>query len=165
MKIRSILTAAVLGGIATMAFAAQQVRFAAGHASVPLPDAFQVSASGEDLNATFGKAGDHQLEITLIKDLAGPGVADDSAVLFVEAQGRKKGVKVSRSGKRAVLMEAGQQEKRGDTTFQSAHWQIAVGTCLFTMTVTAPLPMSKELDEFLGESLNTIVQEISCGQS
>jgi hypothetical protein len=42
------------------------------------------------------------------------------------------------------------------------HWQMGVGNCAFTMTLTAPLPMSQELDAFLGEPLNTIVNKISC---
>ena len=30
------------------------------------------------------------------------------------------------------------------------------------MTLTAPLPLSKELDEFLGAPLNTVVNKLSC---
>ena len=162
MKNRIYLSIALLLGGAAVAIASQQARFSSGHASVPLPDNFTVTTRGEDLVATFGKDGDHMLELTLLKDLSAPGVPAGRAVEFVELQGEKLGVNVSRHGNRAVLMEGGERSKRNGKTFQAAHWQIAVDNCLFTMTVTAPLPMSKELDAFLGDPLSTLIQEISC---
>ena len=140
----------------------QNVSFASGRATVPLPGKFLVTTAEDGLLATFGADGDHRLELTLLDTLSNAQGASDLAVGFVQAQGAKKGVKVSTANGRAVLMESGAQEGREGKTFQSAHWQIAVGNCLFTMTVTAPLPMSKELDAFLGEPLNALVQELSC---
>ena len=162
MRFPIYLSAAMLLGGATVAMALQLSRFSSGHASAPLPDSFKVTARGEDLVATFGEDGDHMLELTLLKDLSGPGVPAGKAVAFVEMEGEKRGVDVKRDGNRAVLMEAGEQSRRKGKTFQAVHWQIAVDNCLFTMTVTAPLPMSKELDEFLGEPLNALMQGISC---
>ena len=81
---------------------------------------------------------------------------------FVKAQAKKRGVDVQSDGERAVLTEPGVKESRGGKVFQSMHWQIGVGNCVFTMTLTAPLPMSKELDEFLGAPLHSIVNELSC---
>lgn len=163
MRGHRYLAALVLLVCAPLALAAQKVSFASDKATVPLPESFRVSKAGDDLTAIFGVDGDHKLELTLLKDLSSAGGAKNRAVEFVASQAEKKGVKILRSEGRAVLMEAGAQEKRGEKTFQSVHWQIAVGNCLFTMTVTAPLPMSKELDAFLGDPLNAIGNEITCG--
>jgi len=162
MKTNRYLAALVLLVCAPLALAAQKVSFASGKATVPLPENFRVSTAGDDLVAIFGADGDHKLELTLLKDLSNAEGAKNRAVEFVEAQAEKKGLKILRSEGRATLMEAGAQEQRGGKTYQSVHWQIAVGNCLFTMTVTAPVPMSKELDAFLGDPLVAISNELAC---
>jgi hypothetical protein len=142
--------------------ASQVVRFSSDRASVPLPESFRVVVTGDDVVATFGADGDHTLEISLLAALSKPGAADNLALAFVKAQGEKKGANVLTDGERATFSEPGAKEKRGGKTYQAMHWQVGVGNCVFTMTLTAPLPMSNELDEFLGEPLNTIVNKLSC---
>jgi len=162
MKSHRLLAAVFLSGFSIMANASQLARFASDRASVPLPESFQVTVTGDDVVATFGADGDHTLEISLLADLSKPGGPHDLAFNFVKAQGAKKGAKVLSDGERAAFSEAGEQEKRGRRVYQAMHWQIGVGNCVFTMTLTAPLPMSKELDEFLGAPLNAIVNKVSC---
>lgn len=142
------------------ASATKVVQFAAGRATVPLPGSLSVTTSADGLAAVFGARKDHELELTLLQVM--PAGNDEIAAEFVEAQAKKKGLKVARFDDRAALMEAGGQEQRDGKTFQSAHWQIAVGRCLFTLTIVAPLPMSDELNDFLGAPLNQIVQELTC---
>lgn len=155
------LIALSLVALTMPAFARPPVTFSDGHAVAPLPDSFEIRSADEDLVATFGAKGDHQLQLSLLKDLSSIG-GQNLAVNFVNVQGQKKGIKVASDGERAVLMEAGERTSKGGKDFQSAHWQIAVGNCLFTMTVTAPLPMSKELDAFLGDPLNDLVNGLAC---
>ena len=142
--------------------ASQVIRFSSGRASVPLPESFRVVVTGDNVVATFGANADHTLELSLLAALSKPGGAADLGVEFVKTQGAKKGVKVMTDGERATFSEAGAQEKRGGKTYQSMHWQIGLGNCVFTMTLTAPLPMSEELDAFLGEPLDTIVNKVAC---
>ena len=142
--------------------ASQVIRFSSGRASVPLPDSFQVVVSGDDIAATFGPNGDHKLEVSLLADLSKPGASQTLALEFVKTQARKRSAKVQTDGERAVFSEPGAKETRDGRTYQAMHWQIGVANCVFTMTLTAPLPMSKELDEFLGGPLNAIVNELSC---
>ena len=129
---------------------------------MPMPDSFRVEVSGNDLTATFGPAADHTLEISFLADLSKPGASKTLALDFVKAQAKKRGVSVQTDDERAVFSEPGAQEARDGKTYQAMHWQIGVGNCIFTMTLTAPLPMSKELDEFLGGPLNKILNELSC---
>lgn len=145
-----------------MAAATQVVPFAGKRASVPLPDAYRVSTSDDGLIATFGADSDHTVELSLLGALPTSDKSQAQAIGFIQAQGKKKGAKVSSDGERAVFSEPGAQQRRDGKTYQAMHWQIGVGNCVFTMTLTAPLPMSKELDEFLGEPLNAIVNELSC---
>jgi len=152
----------ILLGISALASASQLVRFAADRATVPLPESFRVEVSGNDVVATFGAELDHKMELSLLAVIPNKGGARNLALTFIKEQGQKKGAKVHTDGKRAVFSEVGEQQEHGGKTFQSMHWQIGVGSCVFTMTLTAPLPMSKQLDEFLGEPLNTLVNEISC---
>ena len=148
-----------------MASATQVVTFAAERAPVPLPDAFRVSTSNDGLVATFGPGSDHTVELSLLGVLPGTGEPRARAIDFIQSQGKKKGAKVSSDGERAVFSEPGEQRQHDGKVFQAMHWQIGVGNCVFTMTLTAPLPMSKELDEFLGEPLNAIVNGLSCSAS
>jgi len=154
----------LLLGVSAVANASQLVRFASGRASVPLPESFRVVVSGDDLVATFGPEKDHKVEISLVAALDEKGGAKDLALLFIGEQAKKRGAKVNSDGERAVFSEAGDQWKEGGKVFQAMHWQLGVGNCVFTVTLTAPLPMSKELDIFLGEPLNEIVNGLACAK-
>jgi hypothetical protein len=162
MNSHRYFAAVLLLGVAVVANASQVIRFSSDRASVPLPESFRVAVTGDNVMASFGPDGDHTLELSLLTVLSKPGGATDLGVGFVKAQGEKKGAQVMTDGERATFSEAGGKEKRGGKTYQAMHWQIGVGNCVFTMTLTAPLPMSQELDAFLGDSLNTIVNELSC---
>ena len=162
MNSHRYFAAVLLWSVAMVANASQVIRFSSDRASVPLPESFRVVVTGDNVMATFGADGDHTLEISLLAALLKPDAATDLGLRFVKAQGEKKGAKVVSDGGRATFSEPGGKEKRGGKTFQAMHWQIGVGNCVFTMTLTAPLPMSQEFDAFLGEPLNTIVKELSC---
>jgi hypothetical protein len=161
MKSYGYLTGVFALGISMMAGAAQDVSFASDRASVPLPDSFRIEKTDDGLVATFGAERDHTVEITLLAVLSKPG-AQGLALAFIKAQGEKRRAEVSTDGERAVFSEPGAKQTRSGKAYQAMHWQIGVGNCVFTMTLTAPLPMSKELDEFLGEPLNSIVNRLSC---
>jgi hypothetical protein len=162
MKAHYSFAAFLLLGISMAATASQDIRFASGRATVPLPESFKVEVTGNDVAAKFGAERDHTLELSLLADLTKPGSPKNLALDFIKSQAAKRGAKVETDGERAVFSEPGTKENRGGTIFQSMHWQIGVGNCVFTMTLTAPLPMSKELDEFLGAPLNTLVNKLSC---
>ena len=162
MNASRFFAALVLLGISMTASATQIIRFSSGRATVPLPDSFRVEVSGNDLTATFGPAADHTLEISFLADLTKPGASKVLALEFVKAQAKKRGAKVQTDDERAVFSEPGAKESRDGKTYQAMHWQIGVGNCVFTMTLTAPLPMSKELDDFLGDPLNAILNKLSC---
>lgn len=165
MNARLGIVVFLLAGVPTMAHAVQDVSFASNQATVPLPNSFKVQKSADGLKATFGKDGDHTVEITLLAALSKPGGGKGLALEFIKAQADKRGAKVSTDGERAVFSEAGEKHSDAGKVFQAMHWQIGVGNCVFTMTLTAPLPMSQELDEFLGDPLNTIVNRLSCAAS
>jgi hypothetical protein len=162
MNSHRYFAAVLLLGVAVVANASQVIRFSSDRASVPLPESFRVAVTGDNVLASFGADGDHTLELSLLTVLSNPSGATDLGVGFVKAQGEKKSAQVMTDGKRATFSEGGAKEKRGGKTYQAMHWQIGVGNCVFTMTLTAPLPMSRELDAFLGDPLNTIVNELSC---
>lgn len=145
-----------------MATATQVVPFAGSRASVPLPETFRVSTSDDGLVATFGADSDHTVELSLLGVLPKSDGPKAQAIGFIQSQGKKKGAQVSSDSERAVFSEPGEQHQQRGKTYQSMHWQIGVGNCIFTMTLTAPLPMSKELDEFLGDPLNAIVNGLAC---
>jgi hypothetical protein len=164
MKARRCLPILLLLGVATMASASQRVRFASDRASAPLPESFRVVVTGDDLVATFGPEKDHKLEISLLAALDGKGGTKNLALLFITEQAQKRGAKVNSDGERAVFSEAGEQWKEGGKILQAMHWQLGVGNCVFNITLAAPLPMSKELDAFLGEPLNELVNGMACKQ-
>lgn len=159
------VAALVLSGTFAMSAAARTVSFASNRASVSVPDSFAVETSGQTLVATFGTQRDHTVEMTLLSVLTRPDATNDPAIAFVHAQAKRKGAKVSSDGRRAVFSEPGAQFQKDGKVFQTMHWQIGVDHCVFTMTLTAPLPMSPELDEFLGAPLNAIVNGVSCRAS
>jgi hypothetical protein len=155
------LAGAVLLAASAMAPAAQVVEFAAGRASVTLPDSVRVEVKGDEVLATFGAHGDHTVEITLLAMLNTEGTPN-AALEFVKQQAGKRGAKLLSDGERSTFSEPGTKTIRGGKSYQAMHWQIGVGDCVFTMTLSAPLPLSRELDEFLGAPLNTIVNELTC---
>ena len=140
---------------------AQPVTFASGQATVPLPSSYSVTLSGDGLTAVFGAKGDHKLESTLLGRLSNKNEQDLGAQ-FVADQAEKKGKKISRSKRRAVLMDVGGDYKPGERTNRVVHWQVGAGNCVFTMTLTAPVPMSKDLDDFLSGPFNEIVNNVGC---
>jgi hypothetical protein len=156
------LAVLLLSGVSAMSIASQIVSFASGRASVPFPESFKVVTSDDGLVATFGGESDHIVELSLLGVLPKAGGKPNQAVDFIHSQGKKKGAQVSSDGERAVFSEPGAQHRKDGKVFQAMHWQIGVGNCIFTMTLTAPLPMSKELDAFLGEPLNAVVNKLSC---
>lgn len=162
MKPRHLLTSLLLAGLATVAGASQLVSFASGRATVPLPESFRVVVTGNDVVATFGPEKDHKMEISLLGALDGKSGAKNQALRFISEQAKKRGAKVNTDGERAVFSEAGDKWKQGGKVLQALHWQLGVGNCVFTMTLTAPLPMSKDLDAFLGEPLNALVNGLQC---
>jgi len=100
--------------------------------------------------------------LTLLGVLPKTGGRRDEAIAFIQSQARNKGAKVSIDGELAAFSEPGAQYQQDGRTYQAMHWQIGVGACVFAMTLTAPLPMSTELDAFLGDPLNAIVNELTC---
>jgi hypothetical protein len=103
------------------------------------------------LTSIFGADPDHRLELTLVGRLS-KNTEQDLGVQFVIDQAEKKRKSVARSEHRAVLMDVA----------GVVHWQVGAGNCVFTVTLTAPLPMSKELDNFLNGPLNEIVDNVRC---
>jgi hypothetical protein len=162
MNASPFLAGLLLLGVSMATSASQNIAFGSGRAMVPLPESFQVVVSGNDVAAKFGADGDHTLELSFLADLTKSGSPKTLALDFVKAQATKRNAKVETDGERVVFSEPGAKENRGGRIFQSMHWQIGVGNCVFTMTLRAPLPMSKELDEFLGDPLNTLINKLSC---
>ena len=148
--------------VAAPSMAKSIVTFASGQASVPLPNSYHVTIEGDVLIATFGEERAHKLEITMLGALSSENGEGDLGATFVRDQGLKKSAKVSSAPGRAVLMEAGGDTQAEGKTFRIVHWQIGAGNCVFTLTVTAPLPLSSDLDEFLGGPLNEIINNVSC---
>ena len=155
------LSVALLLFGAAVAVAAQAVRFASGRATMTFPDSFKVTTEGDELVAMFGENGDHKVDIRLLKG-SEPGMPADLAVGFVDRYAKEHSLKVIRIDNRAYLSEPGPQFSRDGREFQITYWMIAADNCMFAMAITAPLPKSKELDAFLGESLDGLIQGITC---
>jgi hypothetical protein len=143
------------------AASAQPVTFASEQATVPLPASYSVTLSGDGLTAVFGAEGDHKLELTLLGKLSNKDEQDLGAQ-FIADQAEKKGKKIFRSKRRAVLMDVAGDHKSGERTYRVVHWQVGAGNCVFTMTLTAPVPMSQDLDDFLIGPLNEILNNVAC---
>lgn len=138
------------------------VNFASGQASVPLPGSYHVKTEGDGLIATFGERRAHKLEITLMGRLSSERGEDDLGARFVRDQAAKRNIKASSAPGRAVLMESGGDQQVEGKAYRTVHWQIGAGNCVFTMSVTAPLPLSGDLDEFLDGPLNDIINHVGC---
>lgn len=144
------------------AMAGQDISFASGQASVPLPASYAITKGEDGLTALFGGQQEHKLELTLAGKIPAAKGKTGGGASFVLQQAMKKGIKASQTKDRAVLMEPGGDMKINGRRYRVVHWQIGAGNCVFTMTVTAPLPLSAELDDFLGTPLNQIVNRIGC---
>jgi hypothetical protein len=53
-------------------------------------------------------------------------------------------------------MELGGDQKRDGRVVRVVHWQIGVKEGVFVLTITAPMPMSEALSEFLGNGLSLV---------
>lgn len=164
MRQTSIALAASLAALVSVSAAADNIVFASGKASVPLPGTFRVTTSDEGLIALFGDEGMHRLEISLAGNLSSDRGDDDLGAQFVRQQGAKRNARVSSAANRASFMESGGDQHAQGTTYRVVHWQIGAGNCVFTMTVTAPMPMSDDLNQFLGAPLNDIIGNIGCNE-
>ena len=162
MKNIYVKLALVLLAYAPLAMSSPEIEFASGQAIVSLPASFIVTHDPEGLVALFGVARDHKVELTLLGQLSKTNGQRGLAVKFVLDQAAKKKIKVSESPGRAVLMEVGGNTEVKGRTNRIVHWQVGAGNCVFTLTVTAPLPMSRDLDTFLGEPLNEIIRNVRC---
>lgn len=144
----------------SFSMASNVVLFADGKALVPLSNQLTLKIKAGEILAFFGPEKDHKLEISLSGSL--PQKADSSAVDFVVEQANKKALKAKISDKRAVLMEPAGDVKIDNKIFRVVHWMIGENSCVFTMTITAPVPMTDELNQFLGEPLKEIIDKVAC---
>jgi len=132
-----------------------------GKAKVELPNSLSISTEPDgSLIAMFGKSGDHKLEITH-NVVPGAAADSDAGFKFVKDQAIKKGLKAKELNGKTVLMQTGGEIKKEGVTYRIVHWQIGVGRSVFVVTITAPMPMSSDLNNFLGIPLNDLIQSIS----
>ena len=132
--------------------------FASQAASVDLPASLLVVAHTETLVATFGESHDHKVEISFN---AVPDGTEASGIDFVRSSASKSGSPIRESADRAVFMDAATDVERDGKIYRIAHWQIGVPRGVFVLTVTAPMPMTDELSEFIGTGLNQIINSVS----
>jgi hypothetical protein len=140
---------------AISAGASQHVTFANGSAVVSLPAETTVIENESTLKAVFGPAKDHFLELSY-NPL--PEGRDESAtgLEFVREAAKSKGEPVKETADRVSLMELGGDQKRDGRVVRVVHWQIGVKEGVFVLTITAPMPMSEALSEFLGNGLSLV---------
>lgn len=136
----------------------QMIVFANNAATALLPEHVTVLTHENTILAKFGIAEDHTLELSFNPVPAHGGA---SGIDIVRSAANKKGMRIKIGKDRAVLMElAGDQEKEGKIR-RTVHWQIGVPTGIFVLTITAPMPMSPVLSEFLEDDLNKIIYSLS----
>jgi hypothetical protein len=134
--------------------------FGQGKAEVLLPSGFSPTIDAEGtLRARFGQRETHILEISLQDHEGDPG-SSDVAERFVQAYAEKKKLKATRGANRVIVMEPAGDFTDGGKVFRRVHWQVGFGKSLVIITLTAPLPMSSELNEFLGRPLNEMVSSL-----
>lgn len=136
----------------------QLISFASNTATVDLPAGVTVENHVDNLKGKFGANQDHLIEISF---LALPQNRDLTGVDFVKQQAEKKRVNIKETQGRVIFMEASGDSLRDGKTFRTVHWQIGVKEGAFVLTITAPVPMSKDFHEFLGAGLNQIVNTVS----
>ena len=133
------------------------VVFGGGSAQVELPSEMNVISSESELRAQFGAANDHLLELSF--NPSPPGTKIDGRE-FVRAQASSKSAELKSGSDRVLFMDPAGDIERAGKTFRVVHWQIGVREGVFVLTVTAPVPMSEVLDDFLGEGLPMVVNSL-----
>lgn len=135
--------------------ASQHVTFANDSAVVSLPAETTVVEHESTLKAVFGPAKDHILELSY-NPL--PEGRDESAtgLEFVRDTAKSKGASVKEAPDRVSLMELGGDHERDGGIVRVVHWQIGVKEGVFVLTITAPMPMSEALSEFLSSGLSLV---------
>jgi hypothetical protein len=136
---------------------ARSVVFGDGAAQVALPIEMKLISSERELKAQFGAAGDHLLQLSF--NPSPPGAKVDGRD-FVKAQAAAKDAELKSGSERVLFMDPGGDIERAGKTFRVVHWQIGVREGVFVLTVTAPVPMSAELDDFLGEGLTLVLNSV-----
>ncbi|TNJ32973.1 hypothetical protein [Arenimonas terrae] len=132
--------------------------FQEGSAQAVLPSDMEVTSVSSGLRAVFGSSKDHTLELSFSR--SPPGTSADGRE-FVRAAAVAKAAQLKTATDRVLFMDpAGDLEREGKT-FRIVHWQIGVQEGVFVLTVTAPMPMSPELDDFLGAGLQTMVNSVA----
>ena len=145
----------------TLSAAPPRVTFASGKASVPLSAKFKVTVDGDTLTALFGAQQDHKVEITFIDRLS-RGAETDLAAQFVHSQAARADTKASHVGDRAFFRELGEDLVIDGRNHEVTHWQIGAGNCMFTMTLTAPLPSTNDNRDFMYDDEDQILHGIGC---
>ena len=133
------------------------VVFGNGSAQVVLPREMNVISSESELHAQFGAANDHLLELSF--NPSPPGIEVDGRE-FVRAQAVSKSAELKSGSDRVLFMDPAGDIERAGKTYRVVHWQIGVREGVFVLTVTAPVPMSAELDDFLGKGLPMVVNSV-----
>jgi hypothetical protein len=136
----------------------RSVVFGDGSARVVLPVEMKVMSSERELNAQFGAAGDHLLELSY--NPSPPGTNVDGRE-FVRAQAASKSAELKSGSDRVLFIDPAGDIERAGKTFRVVHWQIGVREGVFVLTMTAPVPMSAELDAFLGEGLSMVINSVA----
>jgi len=135
----------------------RSVVFGHGSAQVALPTEMKVISSEGALNAQFGAANDHLLELSF--NPSPPGEMVDGRE-FVRAQAASRSAELKSGSDRVLFMEPAGDIERAGKTFRVVHWQIGVRAGVFVLTITAPIPMSAELDDFLEVGLPMAVNSV-----
>ena len=135
--------------------------FGGGSAQVLLPSGVETTSTSEHLLARFGPKKDHILEISFNPSPA-PSVDGRD---FVMAAAAKKSAQVKSGVDRVLFIDPAGDVEMDGSTFRVVHWQIGVKEGVFVLTLTAPLPMSAEFGEFLGEDLVTLVNSVAAAGS
>jgi hypothetical protein len=133
----------------------QDVTFANGSAVVSLPAEITVVERESTLKAVFGPAKDHFLELSYNQLPEGRGEFA-TGLEFVRDAAKRKGTPVKEAADRISLMELGGDQERDGGVVRVVHWQIGVKEGVFVLTITAPMPMSEALSDFLGEGLSLV---------
>jgi hypothetical protein len=134
------------------------VVFDDGTAKVLLPSEMEVISNASELRAQFGSENDHVLELSFNPSPPGPSVDGRE---FVRAQAASKAAALKSGSDRVLFIDPAGDVERAGKTFRVVHWQIGTREGVFVLTVTAPVPMSDELNDFLGDGLTTLVNSVS----
>jgi hypothetical protein len=141
--------------------ATQTVRFASGNATAVLPATHEVVLTDSTLTSTFGAKRDHKLEITLVRDLL-KSPDGDLGAKFVELQAARARLTANRTEHRTIMSEAGADLEIDGRSYETTHWQIGANNCVFTMTLTAPFPLTTDHRDFFYAHLQELLDSIAC---